>query len=346
MTTDIATYDLLSLVSSPLRKVSGTRGGEYKGPCPQCGGVDRLAVQPSGGDDGRGLWMCRSCHPKWGDVVAFIEWRDNVGFREACEKLGYELVAPRVDLPMAAPEPCEPPSDVWQKRGIIFWQDTCEALWGDGGGKARAWLHSRGLTDETIDRAALGYNGADTWDAPMDWGLDSEHKKVYLPRGIVIPWSVKRDLWKLNIRRPVTAAQVASGERKYCQPAGGSNGLFNADAIQAGKPLMLVESEMDALIVEQEAGDMITPVATGSTSGGRRARWLARLAVAPVILASFDNDAPEKGDQAAAYWLEVLTGFSIRWRPLAKDPTEMIQQGIDVRNWVERGLDAALEVVE
>ena len=340
MTTDIATYDLLSLVSTPLRKVSGTRGGEYHGPCPQCGGKDRFAVQPTGGGDGRGLWMCRTCHDKWGDVVAFIEWRDGVGFREACDRLGYELVAPKIDPALPMPEPCEPPPAEWQARGKAVWIECDGAMWDDIGAKARAWLHARGLADETIDRAALGYNPTDRWEAPGIWGLPATHNKIYLPRGIVIPWSVGSDLWRLNVRRPLSAAQISAGEKKYAQPAGGANGLFNADAVQPGKPVMLVESELDALLVEQEAGDLVAVVATGSTAGARRARWLARFAVAPLVLVAFDNDdSPDKGEKAASYWLDVLDGFSTRWRPILKDPTEMHQHGIDVRAWVECGLE-------
>jgi DNA primase len=48
--------DLLDLVGrdTQLRKVASTRGGEYAGPCPFCGGRDRLRVQPE-----RRLWWCR-----------------------------------------------------------------------------------------------------------------------------------------------------------------------------------------------------------------------------------------------------------------------------------------------
>ena len=52
--------DLLSLVGrdTRLKKQAGTRGGEYAGPCPFCGGRDRFRVQPE-----KGLWWCRNCSP-------------------------------------------------------------------------------------------------------------------------------------------------------------------------------------------------------------------------------------------------------------------------------------------
>ncbi|MGI8423994.1 MAG: primase-helicase zinc-binding domain-containing protein, partial [Chloroflexota bacterium] len=78
--------DLLALVgdATRLRKVASTRGGEYAGPCPFCGGKDRFRVQPE-----RGQWWCRTCSPdeRWQDAIAYVERRDGVDFREAYSRL-------------------------------------------------------------------------------------------------------------------------------------------------------------------------------------------------------------------------------------------------------------------
>ncbi len=42
--------------------------------------------------------------------------------------------------------------------------------------------------------------------------------------------------------------------------------------------------------------------------------------------------------QAVAYWHEVLQPRARRWRPYLKDPAEMLEQGMDVRDWVVVGL--------
>jgi hypothetical protein len=39
------------------------------------------------------------------------------------------------------------------------------------GTQARAYLHRRGLTDETIRAARLGYHVAERWENPQCWGL-------------------------------------------------------------------------------------------------------------------------------------------------------------------------------
>src|SRR5438128_12353476 len=79
--------DLVNLAcrQTRLRKVATTRGGEWAGPCPFCGGRDRFRVQPE-----KGLWFCRQCSPdgRWQDAIAFVMKRDGVPFAEACRILG------------------------------------------------------------------------------------------------------------------------------------------------------------------------------------------------------------------------------------------------------------------
>lgn len=98
---------------------------------------------------------------------------------------------------------------------------------------------------------------------------------------------------------------------------------------------MLVEGVFDALSVQQEAGDLVAPVACG-TSGARRARWIARLALSEPILNSLDADAA--GDDCH-YWMDALAPLARSWRPYWDDPSKMLQDGADLRGWVLAGLE-------
>jgi len=149
-----------------------------------------------------------------------------------------------------------------------------------------------------------------------------------LPRGVVIPWWIGGGLWRVNIRRPV-------GEPKYVGPAGSSNGLYNADGLMGKLPAMLVEGEIDGLTVKQCAGDLVTGVASGSTCGSRNLHWIAKLALAPLVLVAFDCD--DAGEHASGYWLEKLS-LARRWRPYWADVNAVAQAGVDVRAWVIEGL--------
>src|SRR5918912_3906120 len=80
--------DLLELIGrdTRLKRVATTRGGEYAGPCPFCGGRDRLRVQPA-----RRRWWCRGClgSERWQDAIAYVQRRDGLAdFAEACRRLG------------------------------------------------------------------------------------------------------------------------------------------------------------------------------------------------------------------------------------------------------------------
>ena len=135
-------------------------------------------------------------------------------------------------------------STKWQNRAreIIV---ECEArLWNNSGVKARAWLFDqRGLTEATLRNWHIGYNPTDRWDDPRLWGFDGG-KRIYLPRGIMIPCEVNGTLWSLKIRRPV-------GDPKYLQPRGSVPALFGADTLGKHDYAVLTEGEFDALLVWQ-----------------------------------------------------------------------------------------------
>ena len=112
-------------------------------------------------------------------------------------------------------------------------------------------------------------------------------------------------------------------------------GIRIGDAIVPTRPARLVEGVFDALAVQQVAGDLVTPVATGTT-GARRARWIALLSCAPVVLVSYDNDA-------ARYWLDALAPHAVRWRPFWDDPAAMLADDGELRAWIQTGLSVVAE---
>jgi DNA primase len=340
--------DILTLIDgdTTLKHVASTNGGEYAGSCPWCAGTDRFRVWPEDGEQGR--YWCRMCG-RSGDAITYVRERRGLSFQEACEVVGaVEKLdtstrrgsAPRSSmpgdaLPPAPPTPITltPPGETWQSQGRQFIQECEAALWSDDGGTALDWLRGRGLTDDTIRAAQLGFNGDDKYQSPETWGRPADAKRIWLPRGIVIPWLVDGGLWRVNIRRPLPKG---SDDVKYIGPAGSSNALYGAEALSITKPAVLLEGEIDALSVQQCAGVLITAVATGSTGGARRTRWIAALALSPLVLVMFDSDKP--GDEAAKYWCDMLPDAH-RWRPDWGDVNAMLQDGADIRALVSSGIE-------
>jgi len=235
----------------------------------------------------------------------------------------------------AAPELCDPPGGAWQATGLALVRWARRQL--EAAPAAQDYLIGRGLSLRTISAAGLGYNPTGRWSERRWWGLAPDqdgNERIWLPSGIVIPYAIGGELWKLAIRRDV----VKPDQERYKTLPGSANALYNADALQPGRPAMLVEGVFDALSVQQAASDLIAPVASG-TSGARRVRWLSRLALCSEVLVSLDADGP--GDEASHYWCGVLENAR-RWRPYFDDAAAMLEAEQDVRGWVLSGLIEAL----
>jgi DNA primase len=331
--------DLADLIGRDVRlkKVATTRGGEWAGACPFCGGRDRFRVQPE-----KGLWFCRQCSPsgRWQDAIAFVMRRDGVPFAEACRILGAsrselgEALGPfRPILPGPTPRRLEfegqlsedqEPTALWRERGTQFVEECEHGLWSAEGEKARAYLAARGLQEETLRLWRVGFNAADRREPPAKWGIGGAN--VWLARGIVLPWFIDTRLWQLKIRR----AQPQGD--KYASIRGGHPVLYAADTLAPGSPAVLTEGEFDALLVWQAVNDRTAVVSLGSAS-----RWPTRLAAlllaqaSPLLLAYDVDDEGEKG----AKRIRQLAPHARRIRPpVGKDVGEFVESGGRVKAWI------------
>ncbi|HEY5005959.1 MAG TPA: CHC2 zinc finger domain-containing protein [Ktedonobacteraceae bacterium] len=331
-------YELISQNTS-LRRVAATNGGEYAGPCPFCGGKDRFRVWPD--SDRPGFW-CRGCG-KRGDAIQYLRERDGLTFQEAQAQLTsgalFEEALATTSVKKAKPKNVKPasplsddgsPSWEWQTEAKILCRLACRTLWSPEGSQARTYLYRRGLNDETIRKALLGYLPEATSATAQAWGFASDEKRVWQPAGIIIPWIVDKSIWGIRIR------SVEQGDMyRYIQIRGSRNALYRAGSIRPDTPAVLVEGEFDALSIAQQVGDTIAVVASGSTEGAHPLLWQAHLAMASHVLVAFDAD--DAGDKAAQWWLQRLDNAR-RWRPCWEDSNSLLQHDFALRTWVELGL--------
>ena len=332
-------HDLLELVGrdTDLRKVARTCGGEWAGPCPRCGGRDRFRVQPYAHPTPR--WTCRQCCDRWRDAPGYLMWHDGLRYHEARAALGLPPAAPRhPSRVLIPPIDSEPPSHTWRTAAQRFVDMTARALWNNVGVDALAYLRQRGFTDATIQAAHLGCHVVGSHSRATTWGMDERlyPRGIWLPAGIVIPWFVAGQPWKIQIR---------SFDGRYYTVPGSANALYNADVLEFTQPAVIVEGAFDALAIQQVAGDLCAAVACGTT-GARRMRWIGQLAQCDPVLIALDNEEHQNVavTQAVAYWLDVLHPRAIRWRPYLKDCGAMLQQQMDLRAWVSLGLTRTRKV--
>jgi DNA primase len=312
--------DLLALIArdTDLRRVAATDNGEYAGACPFCGGTDRFRLLPSRAGGGR--WYCRKCTPRGGDAIDYVMRRDRLGFREAVKRLtaGDFSFLKGIGPPVrAVPTTLQPPPPSWQVDMRQRVAECTATLWKPAGSVGLDWLHGRGLTDDTIRRARLGYSN----------GFLS-----VIPSGVVIPCEAAGDLWAVKVRR-------LQGEPKYQVLKGSRLGaLYLVDWLCSKPILIITEGEFDSLLMWQETHDLCDVVTLGSATAHVAARFL--LALDGYAVCGFATDNDEQGERAAEYWQDLLGSRAIRMPPPggAKDVTDAWAAGSNLRTWVAESM--------
>lgn len=342
-----------------LRKASSTKGGEWHGPCPWCGGKDRFHVWPEQ-DGGRGTYWCRSCG-KGGDAIQFLRDCDGMTFKEACDYLNIRIDEKQTGKPDATPheyQPREPqtPVELWQEKAEKFITWAQERL--KENRDAIDWLAARGISAEAAAKYRLGWNpgedGKDIYRARKTWGLpdilkeNGRPKALWLPVGLVIPYCPPLagvqsggGVSRIRIRRP-------EGEPRYYVLPGSSSRTMLLE--ESRKAFVVVESELDAIACASACG-LTGAIATGSLESKPDAAAYAVLKNAKQILNALDFGDQGGGKEAARramkWWKEQFGDQCDRWPvPKGKDPGEAYASGIDLGAWIKGGLWPVLRLEE
>ncbi len=290
------------------------RGEEFAGACPFCkDGVDRFKVQPK-----MNVWWCRRCSDKWDSPIGYVMKRDGISFLDAVRWLQDISSLGGMDGALAPSQRAQnivhlPPDVTWQteKRETLSFQQRY--LWSTWGEQALAYLYNRGLTDNTIRLARLGFNPT----------LNC----------ITIPHEVNGQLWQVK-QRFLTGTGA-----KYKLVKGSVQGApYLADWLSDKNLVVIVEGELDALLLWQEAHDLCDVLTLGSASVKLAEGFLSLFSDSRTSYAiATDNDA--MGERSADYWLALLGRRAVRVRTIiGKDVTELAQRGVDLRTWVKANM--------
>jgi len=268
------------------------------------------------------LWICRSCG-KGGDAANLVMEHQKVDFPAAVRFLaglagvitspspGVKSVAP-TDKPPARP-PDEPTGLPLAEASSLV-ADSVACLWGPGGENARDYLHSRGLTGETIKAASLGY-------APGVMVPTKDGDRSFRFFGVTIPWRNGTRLTKVKIRRfPYPDLDPRYAEAYSDRPL-----IFpDPAAIRPGKPLIICEGEFDAMLLGQQLPEA-SVITLGSASARTDPAVLSRMLSSPRWFAALDAD--KAGDSAASKF----PARAIRVRPPepCKDWGDLHREGVN-----------------
>ncbi|WP_165249798.1 CHC2 zinc finger domain-containing protein [Paludisphaera soli] len=248
-------------------------------------------------DPDRGRWKCWGCG-EHGDAAALVMKLDGSTFPAAVRRV-VELCGlatweasphtPIVPRPVKAPDrPQERPSGLSPADALALVEDAAERLWSPNGVEAIVYLRGRGLNDETIRAARLGF--VESARVPTKDGVRS-----YRASGIVLPWFDGERLALVKIR------QLKGARPKYVEAFRDRPRIFpGPEAIQTGLPLIVVEGEFDCLLMAQQLHDVAGVVTLGSAAS--RLDEDVRRAVKSCRSLFTAHDADNAGDMAAECW--------------------------------------------
>jgi len=336
-------------------KASSSKGGEWWSPCPGCGGDDRFHVWPAQNNGGGSYW-CRRCD-KGGDAIQFLMDFENKTFPEACTALGREIPSsesfrrpfqrPKTAKTAWKPTEYKAPTELWRKKAGAF-IDKCHSDLLIKPEKL-AWLAGRGLDIEAVKAFKLGVNLDNYFRSRESWGLetilkaDKKPKKLWIPRGIVIPYLVNgigsNIPLRIRIRRPKADLKTEKGRKYYIVPGSGMDTML----IRLHANLFVIlEAELDAMATAAACPDDIGALAVGSSSTKPDMAAAAILKHADRILVALDFD--EAGAKAWQWWQQQYPQAE-RWPvPDGKDPGDAIKAGVDLYAWVYAGLPPSMTV--
>lgn len=291
--------------------LKATRPGEWRGMCPACGGSTastKFVFTRSAGRNG--LFHCHACgkagtpeHLYAATDGGQTAWHDPEpkAYRTAMIALGIDGHASRaaddrwdrerISAPKAWTPPPErtPPPAEWQdrrKRALRIW---CRHILREPGRECLAALRKRHLTlDEARRLAKAGLLG---------WADGDAHE-----RGLVCAAWRGDDLVCVRVRR----------EDGWKILPGGQN-VPLVLGLAPGKPAVVVEAYIDALVGWAHHGHRAAFIGLGSVSIQPAAELAEALAAAPRLLVAIDADAA--GDGRWAWWRDRFPNAG-RFRPV------------------------------
>lgn len=273
-----------------------------------------------------------------------------MGFRDACQYVGREVTSPTPSLSGRkatrshwVPRKTTAPTDLWQKRARRLVEESENWLFQPStfGQKMLRWLKERrGLSEETIKKYRLGLVPINRWEGHEQWGLepdlkeDGTPKKIWLPRGLTIPLCLDGNILRIRIRRP--KMDLKSGDDRRYQTIRGADS--RAMLLEPHRDIqVVVESDLDAILVVQEAQGLVGAVSLGTAGKTPDEEAVAVFRRSRLILVSLDSD--DAGAKAAWRWWLNHFPQARRWPPVAgKDPGDMRLAGVNIRDWIMAGL--------
>lgn len=281
--------------SRPVKK----SGSELAAQCPFCDdGGTHLSI-------GKEAFHCFKCG-KSGNVFQWLQWTENIEFAEAVRKAS-DLAGIVTTSAKKTQAPAKKPPVIPLKVAEEYHAKMPEVR--------RQYYRNRGLTDETINRYKLGWDGT----------------------RYTIPVIVNGELLNIRRRRDDTNKQDKGPKMLPYKTGYGTVVIFNQEMLDGAEYAVVTEGEFDAMLLVQHG----FPAVSGT--GGATAfkdEWVPLFASCRLVYICYDND--DEGQRGAARAAEAL-GDKAR---IVSLPKEVGEKGDVTDFFVELGrTDADFEAL-
>ena len=274
-------------------------------------------------------YYCFGCRAS-GDAIKWLMNFRKLTFLQACENLSPESIkiagqSRPVNLTATTTARQKDQPDDYQASWKAIIDECQELLWSDQGKGARQYLHDRGMKDATLQSPffRVGYSDG------------RKINDIWVDRGIVLPcFSVDQDSQVAYVDY-IKIRHSDNVLPKYRKLKGGRKGLFGADTVRGSDIVIVTEGEFDALLLYQEAGDLVGVCTLGSaTDRFDWGRYGWHLAFVKWLLIAYDMD--DAGDLGAEAWNEVSGRVKRIKIPddTGKDITDAWKSGVNLSDWI------------
>ncbi len=347
-------------IASRLLREPREHGGEVWAHCPwhaERTPGDAFSYSPE-----RDVAYCNSCGER-GDIIDIFAAVHDLDKGEAFKEFMREFCpnaagsgqsrrgrTPRMPQEQGSPTSWQPenpeaPAELWRKKCGQVMAYGLEQL--QNNQEIQRWLFDRGISLKTAVQSGLGWIPRSYYRERRAWGVDPEYhssgkeKKLWIPRGLVIPYLRHGQLQRLRFRR----FEDDEWPKYYVLPGSNKAPMWFRCSGESFGPwaVIVVETELDGIMLWERAGDLVHVAAIGSSSAKPHDPELLQvLDEAACILVSLDHE--QSGIKALRWWRERYSS-AIYWPvPQSKDPGEAYKAGVDIREWILEGLPPAFRV--
>lgn len=295
-------------------------------------------------DDGG--FKCYQCGVH-GDLLTFVgyyhfgnQYNPATHFTQVVDLIGGLNIAPlpqRQEAHKPAPKPKERLSISLEE--IYRWHEKMPA-------ERREYWHSRYLTDSTIDRFTLGWDGR-RYTIPHLYRLIPFGVKRRLPPEVMDQKTIERDnaIAALKAENPLfddkqieelaQEKSVPDKPVKYVSVKHSRPGIFNADILAAAHEVVICEGEIDAMLLDQCGYPAVSPTAGAGTWVPE---WANLFSSVRRIWILYDNDkAGVEGSRQV--WSTLRRAKIVQYPAGVKDAGELFDQaGINPIRWLDKTL--------